>query len=384
MMQKNMRKICKTDYHSKRLGILPRGCRQCVQGRKTVLFVTGLCSKQCFFCPISDDKYNQDVVYANEWPISSIKDIIAEIRLCSSKGVGITGGDPLVKLDRTIKYIKALKKEFGKQFHTHLYTPLILVTENKLKKLFDAGLDEIRFHPDLDDKTNWHGLTLAEKFSWDVGVEIPVIPGKKKTTIELIEFIKDKIDFLNLNELEISDTNASRLLEKGFVPKNRTSYGVKGSEKMANELLKYCREKTRLRVHYCTTRLKDKVQLAKRIKLRAENTAYEFDKITGDGTLIRGVIYTKDLAPGFGYHNKLNKINKNIINKKLKKLKTQLNEELSISEELLQIDEVKPRLLTSIEIVMQYCDKIKNYNLVPAIVEEYPTYDGMEVEIEFL
>src|SRR3990172_2095039 len=37
-------------------GSLPVGCRQCTDGAKMVLFVTGLCSFHCFYCPVSDEK----------------------------------------------------------------------------------------------------------------------------------------------------------------------------------------------------------------------------------------------------------------------------------------------------------------------------------------
>ena len=93
------RKIVGTGYYSRKIGSLSRGCRLCVQGRKLVLFVTGLCPRHCSYCPVSDKKYQQDVTYANEWPTAKVSDIIEEARLCSSKGAGFTGGDPLVKLE---------------------------------------------------------------------------------------------------------------------------------------------------------------------------------------------------------------------------------------------------------------------------------------------
>jgi pyruvate formate-lyase activating enzyme-like uncharacterized protein len=349
-----------------------------------VLFITGLCSTKCFYCPISDLKLNKDVIYANEWPVNGVKQLIEEIRLCSSKGVGITGGDPLVRLDRTVQYIRQLKKAFGRKFHIHLYTPLTLVSETNLGKLYRAGLDEIRFHPDLYSSSLWGRLKLASKYKWDIGVEIPLIPGREKMTRKMIDYIATikEIKFLNLNELEISDTNANHLVERGFVPKDRISYGVKGSSELGLKLLKYINaRKFKLNVHYCTTTLKDKVQLANRIRLRAKNVAEKYDKVTGEGILIRGAVYLPGLKPGFGYRNKVAEIkNKAKIIRRLEKISRELKKKYKISSSMMSVDSKRLRLLTSEAIAR----KINEKNLITAIVKEFPTYDQFEVEIRFL
>ncbi len=367
----------KTKYFSYKAGNLAKGCQLCVQGRKTVLFITGLCAARCFFCPISDQKRNKDVIYANEKPIKKVAELIEEAKLCSSKGVGITGGDPLVRLNRTISYIKALKKKFGKKFHIHLYTPFNLVTKDKLGKLYKAGLDEIRFHADLYSNKLWPRIELAAKFNWDVGVEIPVIPGREKITKELIDFLAGKVKFLNLNELEISDTNANKLLQHGFKPKNRISYGVKGSQELALKLLKYAQNKIK-NVHYCTTTLKDKVQLANRIKHRAKNVAQAFDRITSEGILVRGAIYLPELKPSFGYRKKVERANKEVMLRKLAKLRTNIIKQHNIPANMVIVDKQRLRLLTSEKLVK----KIRGQ--ITAIVKEYPTYDIFEIEIDFL
>ena len=88
-------------------------------------------------------------MYANERKIEREDDLLLEADLMKAQGAGITGGDPLMKLERTTKYIKTLKTKYGKKFHVHLYTSLNLVTETALEQLYTAGLDEIRFHLDL-------------------------------------------------------------------------------------------------------------------------------------------------------------------------------------------------------------------------------------------
>ncbi len=373
----------KTKFDSYSNGSIPKGCSLCVQGRKLVLFITGLCSCRCFFCPLSEQKKDKDVIYANEMPVYDLKEIIKEAKKCSAKGAGITGGDPLVKLERTIEAIKLLKKEFGDDFHIHIYLPLDLVTKEKLNKLHDAGLDEIRFHPSLDSKKHWEKLKLAKELDWDVGIEIPVIPGKEKETKELLDFASGCVDFVNLNELEISSTNAGEFEKRRFIARDSISYGVSGSEALAISLLRYL-EKKKVKAHYCTTRLKDNVQLRKRIMLRAKNIKKPYDTLTKEGTLIRGAVYHENLVPSFSYQNVIASIGrkeKDKIISGLKSMRETMIREHKIPPEMIEIDETKLRILTSKEIIKKIAAKI---NHKAAIVEEYPTYDQFEVEIDFL
>ncbi|HRZ19884.1 MAG TPA: radical SAM protein, partial [Methanofastidiosum sp.] len=42
-----------TDANSYYTGKLSKGCKLCIKGRKSVLFVTGLCGVNCYYCPLS-------------------------------------------------------------------------------------------------------------------------------------------------------------------------------------------------------------------------------------------------------------------------------------------------------------------------------------------
>jgi len=370
----------RTPYESCAAGQLAKGCRLCVQGKKLVLFVTGLCSRQCYFCPISDQKKNKDVVYANERPVKGFSQIVEEAESCDAKGAGITGGDPLVRIDRTVDYIRRLKKRFGKDFHIHLYTPLENVDRKTLLRLYRAGLDEIRFHPDLDDSRLWERIGLAEDLDWDVGIEIPVIPDKRKEILELIDYVKGKVKFVNLNELELSDTNASSLVERGFRAKDEISYGVKGSGRLALQVLEKC-GRIGIRAHYCTATLKDRFQLARRIRRRAKNVAQKSDKVTAEGILVRGAIYLDEMVPGVGYHRKLREADSKRITRALATLRKSVIREHNVPEDMIYVDRKKLRLLTSCAVARKIAQKTERRC---AIVEEYPTWDGFEVSIEFL
>ncbi len=393
-----MRKIRETKYYSWRIGKLPGGCKLCVRGAKLVLLVTGLCGSRCWYCPLSERKKNKDVIVANEWwiwqspedsdmcqSISRDKDVIEEAKLCDSLGAGITGGDPLVVIDRTIRYIRMLKREFGNDFHIHLYTSGKLASDKNLKRLDDAGLDEIRFHP---AKKDWNKVKTALKFSWDVGCEIPVIPWEKSRIIEFIDFIEDiGVNFLNLNELEISETNFVEMQKRGFRQKGDISYAVKGSEELSMELLDYCAKNTSLNVHYCTVKLKDSVQLGNRLKKRARNARGGFDIMTDEGLLVRGAIYLPELYPSFDYSTKIMRISvdeKNKILSKLNIITKEIKENFSIPQELIEVDERRLRILIAPWILEEISAEIKKQGLKPAIVEEYPTWDALCIDLRFL
>ena len=392
-----MKNIEKTPYHSWKFNNLADGCRQCVMGRKLVVFVTGICQRNCFYCPLSEQKKNHDVMYANERELideNEINALIEEARACQAKGAGFTGGDPLTRIERTCRYIKALKKEFGKGYHIHLYTILESLRPERLKALEDAGLDEIRVHPDFTSEKHWKTIDLfyeadgKRKYNFKIGVEIPCIPGYDEETKNMMNYFIPKIDFLNLNELEISDTNSSELVDREFHTKDRTSYGVKGSEELALRLLKYAAEKyPRTNLHYCTCKLKDGVQLRERLKLRAENTRKKFDIVTEDGTIIRGVIYLPELKPSFGYKTIIKNIlpqEKGRLTRELKDRMNGIANEFEIPKDMLEIDEMKLRIITNIGVVKKLAKHLKSYKLIPAVVEQYPTWDQMEVDVEFL
>ncbi len=262
-----------------------RGCRLCRKGAKMVLFVTGACARDCFYCPLSGERRGKDVVYANERQVHFDDDVIAEAKRMRALGTGITGGEPLLRLDRTLHYIRLLKDKFGKRHHIHLYTG-ISPSGRVLRRLREAGLDEIRFHPPMEEwrgfkKTGFYrALKRSMELGMDAGVEIPAIG----PIPEIAQAVHETGAFLNLNELEFSDTNSKALKERGYRLANDTSNAVWGSHKTAHQIVLNTLANTRTR--YCSSRFKDAVQLRERLKRTARTTARPFDEISDDGTII--------------------------------------------------------------------------------------------------
>ena len=97
--------------------------------------------------------------------------------------------------------------------------------------------------------------------------------------------------FLNLNELEFSDTNAEELKKRGYVLADDESNTVLGSAAVAKAAFD-----AGGKTNFCSSRYKDAIQLRLRFLRTAQSTAREFDEITQDGTVMYGQI---DVSPEF-------------------------------------------------------------------------------------
>ncbi|GAB6286825.1 MAG: radical SAM protein [Methanoregula sp.] len=260
-----------------------KGCILCNEGAKMVLFVTGRCQRSCWYCPLSSERKDNDVIFANERRIDSPDQIIDMAESMSALGTGITGGEPLLCLDRLISYAKMLKEHFGQAHHIHLYTARA-PTDAELVKM-QGLVDEIRLHP---PRECWETILQtpyirsahhAKAMGFDVGIEVPALPG-----LDLLIPALPFLDFLNINELEWGETNADEMRERGFELADGVHNAVSGAKEWATALLQD--EK----VHWCASAYKDSVQLRERLKRIAENTARPFDEITDDGTVVYGVL----------------------------------------------------------------------------------------------
>jgi pyruvate formate-lyase activating enzyme-like uncharacterized protein len=311
-----------------------------------VLFISGICGRNCFYCPVSYERREKDAVFANERRVEKDEDIIEEALSMDALGASITGGEPLLKLERVLRYIRLLKKKFGKSFHIHLYTALA-PGKDVLVSLRDAGLDEIRFHP-LSDM--WENIQMtpyrdsiinAHELGISTGIEIPSI---KSELYEILSLLEEVDGFLNLNELEFSETNAEELGNRDYVPENDVSMAVLGSRDFAGSV-------EGKKIHFCSSVFKDAVQLRERFKRIAKKAARDFDEVTDDGTLVYGVI------DGYG----------------LSVLK-----EAGVTEDMFAVKE--DSVETAWWIASELADKLKEKGLNASVIERYPMKNGMVVE----
>ncbi|UCE91704.1 MAG: radical SAM protein [Methanobacteriota archaeon] len=342
---------------SARRGAMPDGCKLCEKGAKLVLLVTGRCGRRCYYCPLSKTKRGRDVFYANEARIERADEAVREARLMDALGTGVTGGDPLLALRRTNDAIRALKRAFGDGHHIHLYTST--TDSRRIRAAARAGLDEIRFHPPVGMWKRLHRSEYAQATraavseGIAVGLEVPAIPGREQDALALMDFAESAgLDFVNLNELEFSETNCDALRSRGMSVKDDVSSGVRGSERLAMAMFG---GHNTVPLHYCSAAFKDGIQLRRRIARRGRNVRRPHEIITDEGLLLKGVIDTDD-ADG---------------------VTRVLIEDYHVPRRLVWHDEEKGRLEVAAWVLADIADRLGEESYV---VEEYPTADRLEVE----
>jgi pyruvate formate-lyase activating enzyme-like uncharacterized protein len=339
-------------------GKIPKGCTLCAQGAKLVLFMTGMCLDNCYYCPLSKMRKGSWGKWANDRPVNSPEDVLDEARKMQALGTGITGGDPLLVADETVQYATLLKDTFGDEHHIHLYTSGTLVDRTNLGYL-ETVLDEIRFHP---QEKNWDKISLALSFDMDVGAEVPAIPSNKEEILALAAHL-DEIgaQFLNLNELEYSETNSAALSKLGMTFSSSSS-AVEGSEETALEIIEETRDLD-LSVHYCSSTFKDAVQLRERLKRRARNVARKYEDIDEDGLIVRGEIEA-------GTADKRDEV------------LAFIEEVFERDDEMLSVHGTTIR--TSWTATQELRELIEDPSIRFAIVKEYPQHTRVLIEKEYL
>ena len=284
------------------------GCIQCQMGSKLVLFITGHCHWMCDYCPLSENRREIDWMFANERrvEIGDWDAVIEEARAMNATGAGITGGDPVMARERVLESCKILKNEFGNDFHLHMYTSIPFKAE-WAKDFAEAGLDEIRFHfLDLESEKYTETMAACVESGMLTGVEIPCEPDKENELMQLLETMRDMpVQFLNLNELEITVGNHDNMELRGFNLSDEITAGAAGSGELATRMRDRVmaasigapdpeegtvREPYPYHLKFCTATYKDSGQLRRRFIRRGEHTISPHEILTEDGTLLFGAV----------------------------------------------------------------------------------------------
>ena len=337
------------------------GCVQCQEGRKLVLFVTGKCHWGCDYCPLSENRRESPDMFANERRCSTWEEVIEEGHAMKATGTGITGGDPMLDAERSVEAIQQLKQAFGQDHHIHLYTSIPFKLE-WVEKLAIAGLDELRFHL-LDGTTKLYEEVIhaATAAGINVGIELPCEPDKEESLFVLLEQLDQlPVQFLNLNELEITTGNQENMDVRGFNLSSGLSAAAEGSFELGVRLREAAKGKS-FHLKFCTASYKDAGQLRARFRRRAEATLRPYEVLSEDDTILFGAIPTE---PEDARDDMM-----------------ELQETLQISSSWLRYDATARR----IEMPLSVAEELAEVLSVPVqMVEVHPTHERLEVSIVHL
>jgi pyruvate formate-lyase activating enzyme-like uncharacterized protein len=313
--ERSLRELHGTNFH---VGDISPSCKSCLAGRMLVIGVTELCHRGCYYCPNPEER--ADKSYVGDHILRDDTDLLRGAELIEASAACLTGGEPLLRVERTLRFITILKKGLGDGFHLHLYTSLTDVSDDVLRRLCDVGLDEVRFH--LHDPTETGGLERALRLPWRVGIEIPCIPSPYGQVSQIVGAGRNlDVRFVNLNEFHMAPSNYDRLCEMGFEPAEPLPLELEGNpvtEEQRRALLSDTRYLSRVQVvgsrelamklladaeswdrsapwlHFCSSNSKFSVQKINRDKRRALAVAKPCDDVTDTGMLLFGRIICKD------------------------------------------------------------------------------------------
>lgn len=264
------------------------GCELCGRGYWSCLFINGVCNANCFYCPAGQQDVSVPTTNTIEFP--NVDDYIGYIKKFGFTGVSISGGEPFLTYEKTWQYIDAVRKNFGDSIYIWMYTNGILVTKEKLIKLKEAGLNEIRF--DLSaDSYKLDAIKLAVDIIENVTVEIPAIPEDFEKLKNLIKELKAiGVNYLNLHQIRCTPFNYKKLVKRGYTFLHGPKIVVLESELTALRLIKYnIDNKINLPINYCSFIYKYRFQnRAARIR-HAKEICNAYEEITSTG-LIRNLV----------------------------------------------------------------------------------------------
>jgi len=198
-------------------GDLSPGCLTCGQGTWSCMFINGLCTTNCFFCPQDRKRKKERLPTADGIIFDEPNSYVDYLEKFGFRGVGFSGGESMLVFEKLALYITRIRQKFGKKIYLWIYTNGDLVNVDKLKRLKRVGLDEIRFNIGAR-KYDLQPVELATKFINVVTVETPAIP----EDYEVLKKCIFKMQEIGVNHLNIQQLCSTRHNYRNFISRNYT------------------------------------------------------------------------------------------------------------------------------------------------------------------
>jgi pyruvate formate-lyase activating enzyme-like uncharacterized protein len=248
------------------LGELSPGCRTCMQGTWSCVYLNGLCTRNCFYCP-QDRKITEEPPARtdDELTFTSARDYVDYTRHFACEGIGISGGEPFLAFNKLVEHIRMIREAFGSRPHVWSYTNGDLATDERLALLKKAGLDELRFNISAN-AYDLSAVSRATRHIDTITVEIPAIPEDVALVKSLLpEMEAAGVKHLNLHQLLMNEHNHLQLKMRGYTVTQADRYlhgrPILDSELAAFDILEHAlRTKSGLGINYCSRCYKARFQ----------------------------------------------------------------------------------------------------------------------------
>ena len=225
-----------------------KGCRSCLTGTGlSAIRKTNKCNINCRFCYNYGELDCQPPIGEGMWEIGGTKFREEDIDLLLSiqkkpTGVSYVYLEPFMEIE---KYYGVIRKFHAAGVHQHMYTNGTLCTEENLKALGEAGLDELRFNlggTNCADKVIAN-MKLAKKYIPTIAIETPMTPDFYEQFQEKKEeILSTGISFMNCAELHLNPNNIGNYEGE---PMYMTRHGYLSpiwSHELTCRLMKQCAE----------------------------------------------------------------------------------------------------------------------------------------------
>jgi pyruvate formate-lyase activating enzyme-like uncharacterized protein len=240
-----------------------KGCTSCLFGTGlSAIRKTNKCNIQCKFCYNYGELDFIPPIGEGMWQIGETKFYEKDIDLLLSihkkpTGISYVYLEPFMEIE---KYYPVVKKFKDANIHQHLYTNGLLATEETLKALAEAGLDEIRFNlgaSNCSDKVI-ENIKIAKKYFKSVGIETPMTPEFFEVFFEKKQAILDtNVDFINCAELHLNENNIDNYYGENMYISRQGYISPTWSRELTLKFMKIAdEEQWDLAVHDCSNHTK--------------------------------------------------------------------------------------------------------------------------------
>ena len=278
------------------VGWQSRACVECTgTGGSETFSTTFKCHRDCYFCfNHNQADYGKFVREGCPWEETLERSVRENAGRLAC--VGLTGGEPLLALDDSVRFLERARREFPGA-HMRMYTSGDLLTEEAAVRLRDTGLQEIRFSvKDFDpaglQERVLSAMELAKRYIPDVMVEMPAVPGTRERMRELFcRFDEIGVAGINLLEFCFPFCNWEEFDRRSLLVRNPPfpvmyDYGysgglpIAGSEELALELMLFgLDEHVSFGMHYCSLENKHRSEMRQMNERGAHaHPCFEFDE----------------------------------------------------------------------------------------------------------